>query len=542
MDVPLPLTRSTGLTRHLAARLGWFGLGVGAATAAVAIFLGVQLTAWPPHEDETLALFVGRHDLVGMLGVVLGQRGGAPLHFVLAWLVAHLHGGLVGLRVVSLLLAVASVPAIALLVSRLAGRSTALLAALLTAGTWALLFHGVYGRMYSLFLVTTALAYTALVAACADGGRRRWAVWGGATLVAISAHPYGGIVLASMGLYATVHGLRGGRWKLTIGAFTAVAVLAIPFWRTYLVLAGRFDVGVGGDSQKLGSASSVLRYLRMVAEDFSMGWAVGIWIVLALAAAGFVTLVARRSRGATLAVAAIGTPAVVLVLAHVGGAASPESRHLIFALPLFSMLVAAGLVQATRRLGPLRLPTLACAVAALLVGEVAWAWHKTPQLFTGEPAARIAARHAASSWLAGTTLPTDLLFGYDPLYLGAWERSAAFPLRVVPRADPRLALRTITSTQLPIGRGVFVFDASDNNNFVKKLTIAARSPEPAADFEVRAFGPFLIVRTARAAGTPARYLELAAAAEQLGRDMQIGDADVNADTVRQARLALAAQR
>ena len=542
MDAPLSLTRSTGPMRHLAQRLGGFGIGVGAATAAVAIFLGVQLTAWPPHEDETLALFVGRHDLVGMLGIVLGQRGGAPLHFLLAWLVAHLGGGLVGLRVVSLLLAVASVPAIALLVSRLAGRSTALLAALLAAGTWALLFHGVYGRMYSLFLLTAALAYTALVDACADGGRRRWAIWGSATLVAISAHPYGGILLASMALYAAVHGLRGGRWKLTIGAFAAVAVLAIPFWRTYLVLAGRFDVGVGGDSQKLGSASSVLRYLRMVAEDFSLGWTAGSGIVLVLAAAGLVTLVARRSRGATLAIAAIGTPALVLALAHVGGSASPESRHLIFALPLFSMLVAAGLDQATRRLGPLRLPALACAVAALLVGEVAWAWHKTPPLFTGEPPARIAARHAASSWLAATTLPSDLLFGYDPLYLGAWERSDAFPLRVVPRADPRLALRTITSTQLPIGRGVFVLDASDNNNVVKQLTIAVRSPEPAADFEVRAFGPFLIVRTARAAGMPARYLELAAAAEQLGRDLQIGDADVNADTVRQARLALAAQR
>ena len=77
--------------------------------------------AWPPHEDEALALFVGRHDFVGMLGIVLGQRGGAPLHFVLAWLVAHLGGGLVALRIVSLLLAVASVPAIALLAAGAAG-------------------------------------------------------------------------------------------------------------------------------------------------------------------------------------------------------------------------------------------------------------------------------------------------------------------------------------------------------------------------------------------------------------------------------------
>ena len=46
--------------------------------------------------------------------------------------------------------------------------------------------NGVYGRMYSLFLLTAALAYTALVDACAAGGRRRWAIWGVATLVAIA--------------------------------------------------------------------------------------------------------------------------------------------------------------------------------------------------------------------------------------------------------------------------------------------------------------------------------------------------------------------
>lgn len=506
-----------------------------ACALAVLVFLSVQLTAWPPHEDETLALFVGRHDLIGMLGIVLGQRGGAPLHFVLAWIVAHLGGGLVGLRIVSMLLAVASIPAIALLVARIAGRATALVTSILVAGSWVLLFHGVYGRMYSLFLLTTALAYLALVDACAEGGRRRWTVWGIATLVAISAHPYGGVVLASMALYAAVHA-RGLR-RQAVAAFAAVAVLAIPFWRTYLVLAGRFEVGVGGDSEKLGSVASVLRYLRMVAGDFTLGYRPGLAAVLVLAAVGLAVLVRQRSRATTLAVAAIGTPAVVLVLARVGGSASPESRHLIFALPLFALLAATGLLAVARRLGPLSLPVTVCALAALVAGEVAWARHKTPQLFSGEPAARIAARGAASSYLAATSRPDDLLFGYDPLYLGAWERSGAFPLRVVPRADPKLALAAIRGTRAPIGRGVFILDASDTSNVVQSLTVQNRSPDPAADFDVHAFGPFLVIRTALPARTTERYLELAAAAERLGRDLDFGDADVNADTVRQARIA-----
>lgn len=517
-----------------------YALGVAACTVAVAAFLGSRLMAWPPHEDETLALFVGRHGLIDVLGVVLGQRGGAPLHFLLAWLVAHLGGGLVELRVVSALLAVASVPAIALLVQRLAGRSTALLAAALAAGSWVLLFHGVYGRMYSLFLVTSVLSYRALVDATADGGRRRWLVWGAVTLLAIASHPYGGVVLASQAVYAAVHGRR--RWREAAAAFAAVAVLAIPFWRTYLVLAGRFEVGVGGDGEKLGSAGSVVRYLRMVAGDFTIGYVVPLAAVLVLAGIGLAALAWRRSTAATLALCAIGTPTVILVLARVGKSASPESRHLIFVLPLFAMLVAAGVLTVARRLGPLAPPAVLCAVAALLVGEVTWTRHKTPLLFTGEPAVRVAARHSASAWLAASSRQDDLLFAYDPLYLGAWERSGDFPLRVVPRADPKLALRALETTRRPLGRGVFVLDASDNNNFVRKLTIPERSPEPAAAFEVRAFGPFLVIRTREPAGTPERYLELAAAAQQVGKDLLIGDADINADTVRRAQAQQAAQR
>src|SRR5215470_7551673 len=78
-----------------------FWIGVSACTAGVLTFLLVQLGAWPPHEDETLALFVGRQSFSGLIHTVLGQRGGAPLHFCFAWLVAHTGGGLTSLRLVS---------------------------------------------------------------------------------------------------------------------------------------------------------------------------------------------------------------------------------------------------------------------------------------------------------------------------------------------------------------------------------------------------------------------------------------------------------
>jgi hypothetical protein len=107
-----PPTPASAARRVFAAHR--FALGLAGCTAAVATFVLVQLSAWPPHEDEALALLVGRKSLGGLLSTVLNQRGGAPLHFLLAWGVAHADGGLIGLRLVSALFAIASVPLIGL--------------------------------------------------------------------------------------------------------------------------------------------------------------------------------------------------------------------------------------------------------------------------------------------------------------------------------------------------------------------------------------------------------------------------------------------
>ena len=87
-----------------------FWTGVGCATAGVAAFLVAQLHALPPHEDETLALFVGQQPLGDMLDTVLGERGGAPLHFLLVHVATWISPSLTALRLLSVVFAVASIP------------------------------------------------------------------------------------------------------------------------------------------------------------------------------------------------------------------------------------------------------------------------------------------------------------------------------------------------------------------------------------------------------------------------------------------------
>lgn len=514
-----------------------FALGVAVCTAAVAAFLAFRLTAWPPHEDETLALFVGRKSLDGVLSTVLNQRGGAPLHFVFAWAVAHTGGGLTALRAVSAIFAVASVPLIAILSARLAGRGAALVATVLASASWMLLFHGVYGRMYSLFLVTSLLSFLALMRATESGGRGRWALWIAATLLCIAAHPYGALVLASQGVYVAVARLR---LREAAASFGLVLLLGIPFWRTDLVLAGRFEVGVGGGGEKLGTPLDVLRYLETTIGDFTAGYAVVVAVVLALGAVGTVRLVRTRPQRALLVGAVVLTPTALLMLARFGQAAAPESRHLIFVMPFCFAVIGLGVVRATRMLGRAGIPLAVLAVGALVVLEVSWGAKLTPELYRSEPEARVAARAAASEWLASTSRPDDVLFGYDPLFLQAWRRGGDLSGSVVPRADSRLALRTLQAAHKPLGRGVWVFDASDTGNAARRLHVPARSPRPRDAFEARAFGPFLVIRTVGRTGDVRSYLRLARRAQLTGKSLLVSDADTNLLTVLEAGGRLAA--
>ena len=526
---PRPRTLARATPRDLGRRL--YAVGVAAITIGTGAFLLVQLSGWPPHEDETLPLFVGRQSIADLFNTVLGKRGGAPLHFMLAWLVAHTGGGLETMRFLSALFATASLPAIAILGRRLAGRGPGLAAAALAAGSWVLLFHGIYARMYSLFLFLSTLSYLALLRAL-DRGGRAWIPWAILMLLAISAHPYGALVLGSQGLYVLV---TRRRFRQAIPAFAAVFVLAIPLWRSSLVLANRFDVGVGGGGGKLRTPREVFAYLWHVAGDSSTGYTGALVVVLVLALIGLIALARERPQAGLLTACVVLTPMLFFLVGRFGGNSAPESRHLIFILPFLALAAASGILAVTRG-APYGGWLAALVVVGLLPFEVAWGWHKTPALFDRENRVRVDARGAAATWLARKD---DLLFAYEPVYLAAWERNRAGVSRtVIPRADPKLALETLEQAKKPLGRGVFVFDAGDNNNYVKKTHVELRLPFPRSEFEGRAYGPYLIIRTRKPTITIAHYLDAARKAELIGKSLAMGDADINYATIRQAQVRL----
>ena len=483
-----------------------FWAGTAAVTVALAATLAWLLQAWPPHEDEALALFVGRDSLGGVLQTVITERGGAPLHFVLAWAVVHLGGGLTVLRLVSVVFAVASVPLIALHGARLVNRTVGVVAALLASGSWVLLFHGIYGRMYSLFLFASLLTFLALL-------RGAWPLWGLSLLLLLATHPYALLVIAAEVLYVL---LRRRELRPALLTLAAVAVVGAPFWWADVVLRNRFDVGVGG-------GASNASYLYDVSRDFSAP------LLVVVAAVGAVLLARLRRDSALLTACVIVVPALAVTIAALSSSASLETRHLIFALPFFSVLLAVALTSLHRA-------AAIVAVLAALGGEVAWAYEKTPQLFRGDPPGEERARNAAAAWLASRARPDDVLLGYEPVFLRAWEQRRSFSAHALPRADPVLFADALRDLREPLGHGLWVFDASDTTNADERQTIPFALP--GRDFEGAAFGPYLVLRSRSALVTPARYVAVAEDVMRLGRRLRITDADINLRTLLRAESRL----
>jgi dolichyl-phosphate-mannose-protein mannosyltransferase len=513
--VPAPVKRRHRLAERVS--LDPHHAAVAALTGALGGFLVARIHAWPPNEDEALAFFVSGRPLPELLQTVVQERGGAPLHFLLTHLAGVVSPGLTSLRLVSVACAVASVPAIAALVGRLAGRRVGLVATILVATSWMLLFHGVFGRMYALFLLTSTLSFLALLGALERGDRLRWAAWVIATLAVVASHPFGAFVLATQAGFVLVRWRRERVSPLTAGvSLLAVAVLATPLWLGYARLSERYRSAPDEDRGGLGP-TELARYVRRVLGDFSVGWTPGFLLLVAAAGLGLAVLARTRPRAAVLAAIVVPLAAFDLIVGRVFGTTQAGTRHLIFALPFFAMLVAAGLLRAV----PPR--AFAVALAALVSAQLAWAWAVTPALFAEEDPVRAAARARAADWLAARARSDDVLFAFDPLYLGAWERGAPYEdATLVPRIDPGLMSSTLEDEGQELGRGVWVLDASSPDDSSERLSIAERSPGP--EFEARAFGPFLVVRTIAPVDSPAEFLDYTVRVERLGEELDVASA------------------
>lgn len=321
--------------------------------------LGVQSY----HHDEIVtASRILRDGFWHAMDAVGFSESAPPLYYAVAWLWTQLTGtGEFGLRSVSALAGVATVPVAYLLGAELSSRRAGIVAAALVAVNPMLLWYSQEARAYSFFVLLTALSLLYFVRALDRGRRRDSLAWGIASALALGTHYFAAFPIAAEALW-----LLRRRGRETGGAFpglwiiVAVGLLLAPLlvhqasfahaewisnfslWHRLWETGLTFALGETGDiiAQPEHPLLAVAPALIAIA---------GIWLVFARGERG-----ERRAAGIPLALAAV-TVVVPLVIGLLdSGKDYVLARNLLPALvPLLVALAVGFTLRGARRSGAL---------------------------------------------------------------------------------------------------------------------------------------------------------------------------------------------
>jgi mannosyltransferase len=316
--------------------------------------LGVQSY----HHDEVVtASRVLRGSFGHAMDAVGFSESAPPLYYALAWIWTQVTGtGEFGLRSISALAGVATVPVVYLIGTELRGRRAGLTAAALVAVNPMLLWYSQEARAYALLALLCAVSLLYCVRALRYGRRRDLTVWGIASALAIATHYFAIFpILAEVALLAR----RRGRASLAGIWIVAVACL--------LLAPLAFHQMASGHAEWIGNFSLGHRVWETAATFLTgeTGDIIGqperpalSFVPLALCLAAFALLAVRADRDERRAVApplAVGLVSVGVPIALALLSSSKDyvlARNLLPALIPFLIVIAIAVtLPSARRLG-----------------------------------------------------------------------------------------------------------------------------------------------------------------------------------------------
>jgi Dolichyl-phosphate-mannose-protein mannosyltransferase len=395
---------------------------LGAATAVLLWRLVPDVRGKPLFEDEAVAGLIGSRPLGELVATVLWDRGGAPLHFVLAHVALAFDSSPEALRWLSLVFALATVPLCWDLGRRLAGPVAGATAALVASASAVLALYGTVGRMYALLAFVSALAFDLFARALQLRTARAAFVAALAAVLLPAVHPYGAIVVGAEAVVALA--VWRGRPLRPALPVLAVGILLVPFAVADLRLADRFTVGVGGD-ESLASPSDAWGQVGRALQSFAggSGWTFALFLVLGIV--GTAVLLRTQTAFAAFGVLTLAAPPLLFMLLRTGSVMGLSPRHLVFALPLWAAAIGTAVARLTRGLHPAVAVGAVVAVALVAVlsppGGVrdprAW---PNPVLGGGPDETATGSRERLgppAAWLRGTVEADELLFPFSSVFL-----------------------------------------------------------------------------------------------------------------------------
>ncbi len=419
-----------------------------AATAGAAAVLLARIApdvaGKPLFEDEAVAGLIGARPVTEIVVTTLWDRGGAPLHFLLAHAAFVFDPSPAALRWLSVVFALAAVVVSYDLGRRLAGGVGGVVTATVVAASGMLAVYGSFGRMYALLAFAAALAADLFVRALEERTTSA-AAWAAAAAWLLPAiHPYGGLVVAVEALVALA--LWRGRPLRAAVPVAAIALLLVPFLVADVRLAGRFEVSSEA-SGRLATREEAWNQLTGALRGFAGGEGVFLIVFLVLAAAGAVVLARRQPAFVAWALVALAAPPLLSTLVRTGRAPDLSPRHLVFALPFWAVFIGAAVAMCVER-----------APVALRIGAVVGVGALAVLSPQGIPDPRSITYTAAlgsqgalaepAAWLRARVEEDDVLYPYSSAFLAALPEAGR--ARALPRGQSQSLLAAVERLDYPV--------------------------------------------------------------------------------------------
>ena len=287
-----------------------FAAAVGGVVLVAAVLRFATLGDQSLWYDEAQTLGWVHDSFGGMLdGVHSPGEAEPPLYFVVAWAWTRVFGyDEVGLRSLSAVLGILTVPVAYLAAKTLFDRWAGLLAAALVAFSPVLVWYSQEGRAYALLVFLSATAFLFFVRSLDSGRGRDYAAWSIASGLALATHYFAIFLIAVEAIWLLVRAHEHRRAVLAVGGVALFGAALAP-----LALYQRSHGGV-----EWISASPLRGRLRDALTVLATGAAEpGHQAVLAVVAfAVVVAVVVWRGDGRTRAAVAV---ALAIGVAAVGG-------------------------------------------------------------------------------------------------------------------------------------------------------------------------------------------------------------------------------
>jgi mannosyltransferase len=297
--------------------------------------------------DETVTAQLIHRSLTGMFRGIVHTESTPPLYYCIAWVWGRVFGfGEAGLRSLSAVAGVATVPAVYGTAAKLLNRRAAVVAAALTASSPLLVWYSQEARAYALLVLLAALSLCAFVYAREEPTPRRLAVWMLASALALATHYYAALTVVPEAICLLSGRRRSRAVALSVLAVAACAgallplaltqtghapwIALLPLGRRVLQVPRQFALGPGAPAPAL-----------LLGGMIAM-------VGLALAA-----LLGRREagerRGASVAGGLLGAGVAMNVLLVLVGIDNLITRNVIVLWLPSALVVAAGLAAVPRR-------------------------------------------------------------------------------------------------------------------------------------------------------------------------------------------------